>query len=194
MSEQNERMAAVGRVLTMLTATYDKAISKERAQVYMVTLRDIDPDLLHAAALRYIERATFPDIPTPGKLRLLAAEIVAAENGVVPPPDAWGEVMRELRRVGNWRAPVFSHELIAQAVNSIGGWQHLATTENVTADRARFIEAYESAQREMVHGMIALPESRRLAERRAAAPQIEDGTPRGLKSISEVLSQIQESQ
>lgn len=183
---------SVAQVVDMLCATYDKSISVDRAKVYIMTLRDIAPDLLRAAALRYIERATYPDIPTPGRLRELVAEIVMSESGAVDASDAWGEVMREMRRVGNWRAPVFSHALISQSIQSIGGWQYLSTTENIVADRARFLEAYSSAQRRAVESLVTLPESRRLSQARQSA-QIDAGArsnSRSAQTIGDVAARL----
>ena len=59
--------------------------------------------------------------------------------------EAWGDVVDAIRRFGAYRAPVFTDELTAYAVERCG-WRNLCLEgSNDAADRARFIEVYEAA-------------------------------------------------
>ena len=79
--------------------------------------------------------------PTIAELRQAATAIVLQTEGRLSAPEAWGDVQREVRLVGHWRSPSLQ-PLVGKAVSAIGGWQHICIDENITADRARFIEVY----------------------------------------------------
>ncbi len=50
-------------------------------------------------------------------------------------------------------------------MRQVGGWQHLAQAENVAADRARFLEAYDRAIEKQDYMTRRLPQIAALAER-----------------------------
>lgn len=160
-------------VLHLLSATYGHMFGPDQAQAYVATLADIEADLLKAAALRFIEQNTYPRIPTPGELRQHAAAIMTKAAGVVDAPAAWGEVMHQLRYAGSWHQPRWSNELIAQAVEDTGGWSYLCNSENVMADRARFIQAYEIRVQRRTQDMMQLPASEQYATQLAARIRLE---------------------
>jgi hypothetical protein len=76
--------------------------------------------------------------------------------------------MKQLRVTGSWGAPSWSNPMIAAAVQDVGGWMYLCMTENVTADRARFIAAYDVRMKRRTQDMMQLPASARYQERLAA--------------------------
>jgi hypothetical protein len=155
-------------VIHLLSATYGHGFGDEQTKAYIATLADIDGELLKAATLRYIENNQYPRIATPGELRQYAAEIVTQAQGLPAGAEAWGEVMKQLRDVGSWGAPSWSSPMIAAAVQDVGGWMYLCMTENVTADRARFIAAYDERMKRRTQDMMQLPASTRYQERLAA--------------------------
>lgn len=57
---------------------------------------------------------------------------------------AWAEVLRQVRRVGYYGVPVWSHPAVADAVAALG-WQTICTSDNQEADRAHFMRFYERA-------------------------------------------------
>ena len=70
--------------------------------------------------------------------------------------EAWGEVSRAFGSCGRDRQPEWSTPAITLAVRAVGGWRHLCSSTNTTADRARFLENYtgvlERASREVLTG------------------------------------------
>ncbi len=152
-------------IIHLLSATYGHTFGPEQTRAYIATLGDIDGELLKAAALRFIENNTYPRVALPGELRQLAAEILSQAQGNVPATEAWGEVMHQLRYAGSWHAPQFSGELVAQAVTDIGGWSYLCMTENIVADRARFIAAYDERLKRRTRDMMQLPVSAQYAQK-----------------------------
>jgi hypothetical protein len=86
--------------------------------------------------------------PGPGELRVRAIEIGAPEGGAPEADEAWGEVVRERHRAGQYagtalsdRAVSFSHPAIAAVVEALG-WAELCTSTNEVADRAHFLRLY----------------------------------------------------
>jgi hypothetical protein len=59
--------------------------------------------------------------------------------------EAWGDALAAIRRHGYMRTPgvdfEFNDPLVASCVRSMG-WSELCNSENIHADRARFIELY----------------------------------------------------
>lgn len=86
--------------------------------------------------------------PGPGELRVRAIEMGQPEGGAPSGDEAWGEVVRERHRAGQYagtalsdRALEFSHPAIAVVVEALG-WAELCTSENEVADRAHFLKLY----------------------------------------------------
>lgn len=171
-------------VIHLLAATYGHTFGKEQIQAYIATLADIDGDLLKAATLRFIERNVYPRIATPGELRQYAAEIVTQAQGLPAATEAWGEVMHQLRYVGSWGAPSWTTPLIAQAVADVGGWLSLCMTENITADRARFIATYDERRRRHTEDMMQLPASEQYRARLADKLREQPAGPRRIGDIA----------
>lgn len=174
-------------VINLLAATYGHTFGKEQIRAYIATLADIDGDLLKAAALRFIERNIYPRIATPGELRQYAAEIVTQAHGLPAATEAWGEVMHQLRYVGSWGAPSWTTPLIARAVADVGGWMNLCMTENITADRARFIAAYDERRRRHTEDMMQLPTSEQYCARLADALRAQPVGPRRIGDIAAAM-------
>lgn len=107
--------------------------------IWKTLLADIPPEVLKAAAFQHIASSKW--FPTVAELRELAREITcpARLTGV----EAWGVVKREIARVGLSGKPDFGDEFIAAAVRTLG-WGSLCMSEFEAADRARFIQCYET--------------------------------------------------
>lgn len=82
----------------------------------------------------------------PSVADLRAAVLELARGPVKTGAEAWGSVLRAIGREGYDRVPgrdfVFADPVTAQVVAALG-WASLCNSENPTADRARFIEAYD---------------------------------------------------
>jgi hypothetical protein len=148
-------MKSIAEVLDLLAASYPRTeLEAETVKAYILMLEGIDPALLKAAVLQHISTSKW--FPTIAEIRGAAVEIKMQVANQPPAPEAWGMVMQELRRVGHWRTPQLPPD-IQQAVNAIGGWRHLCFSENITADRARFLEAYASQRRRQTARLQQLP-------------------------------------
>lgn len=118
-------------------------------------LQDIDYRVAENAALEYISTNVFP--PSIAEIRKLCAERMA--KPVLPFDEAWGIVQSAMRSYGFYNpqeAFATMDELTLSVVKNLG-WSRLCQSENPTADRANFREAYEAKAKAMQNNM-QLPE------------------------------------
>jgi hypothetical protein len=148
----------IAGVVAMLGAAYPNfAPTEHTVEVYFQTLRDLPADLLKMAALHAISEAGRKFAPSVGELRLAAAEIQRRAANIPTSYQAWQELIEAIRLVGSYRpAPEFSHPLVGESVRALG-WRNLCVSENLAADRARFIAAYEQFQQRAEADSMMLP-------------------------------------
>ena len=149
----------VARVLVVLAAAYPRQnLPKETSQVYAELLCDIDDELLVVAAKQHAASSKW--FPSVAELRSMALEIQARANGLPTAAGAWCEVMDQVRAHGYYGAPCFSHRLVGQAVDGLGGWRALCASTNQVADRAHFMRIYETLSKREQDSAAMLPEVR----------------------------------
>ena len=159
----------IAEVLTVLAAAYPRfQLPAATVRIYEQTLSDIPVEVLRAATLDLIAESKF--FPTVAEIRKSAFALMAEQGGAIGAYEAWAlalDFVREGR--GNpiigksrvWDIP----PAIEQTVRQVGGWIHLAQAENVAADRARFVEAYDRALEKREYQARRLPQIVALAER-----------------------------
>lgn len=141
--------------LIMLQAAYPRVeLGSQTIKVYQIGLADIDPQLLQAAVLQHI--ATSKWFPTIAELRQRVVEERLTAAGHLSAPEAWSLVMRQVRSVGHWRVPDVP-PAVRKAIDASGGWRQLCLSENPTADRARFLEAYKLFAKEESEKLQQMP-------------------------------------
>lgn len=129
----------------------DLDLAKTR-DLYQTILADL-PDAAVMAAVTKRIAGDNPFLPRVGEIRKLALDVLFEDDGKETPEQAWGVLLKWVRRYGNaytipyWRdgKPVDPPELppmIRQAADDIGGIGAIANSEFLAADRARFIDAY----------------------------------------------------
>jgi len=170
-------------IMMAVSAAYDKFdMSEEKLSVYYATLGDLPAELLKAATLEHMTTNKWP--PKIAELRQLAFEIVDRSQGRISAPEAWGVVMRDLRRPGSFGVyggePEFDDPTIAQAVQNVGGWRAICMTPQdvLGVMQARFLQAFERARGEERADQRALPQVRELVKRLsmgAERPALEGG-------------------
>lgn len=110
-------------------------------------------------------------IPSPAKIRAL---VVAQNHGERRSGvEAWGDVLREVARVGWSGSPTWSDPMVASAVGNIGWRAICMAPEGDAATRARFIEVYDSlAEREYRAAQLAPGAVSRLLPARSDASRL----------------------
>ncbi len=173
--------------LTKIMAFYPSTKVNEKTVVaYAEYLDDLPEELVLQAIRQCAKSSTF--FPALAEIRQMVVTI-AGEGVLTPPETAWGEVMREVRRMGYQRrmqgeAFRFSSPLIEQAVESIG-WRDicLSETDDLPTIRAQFRNALASIQR--------LETERIVSGRHPSVAALSDGAASvkrdGLKPIGELV-------
>ena len=148
---------AILEVLAFLAAAYPNAnVTAATTAAYVKMLADLNPRVLHAAAMQHVAESKF--FPTVAELRERAQAIVEASQGGRPPEpaEAWGQALAALRAFSPHYDPpekiaertAHLHPLVRRAVEWVGGWKVLAECrqDQVGVLRAHFMRAYEAAR------------------------------------------------
>ena len=137
------------KLVTMLVTAFPNIMAKldpeQRAdtrRLYRAMLMDLDVELAGSALRGLIATCKF--MPTVAEIRAAAMQVKHGHTR--PGGDAWGDVVRAMKRYGYTRTPgvdfQFDDPIAARCVDALG-WQELCGSENAVADRARFIELYD---------------------------------------------------
>lgn len=122
-------------------STEDMSLSLE---AYVIGLEDLTVEDARAAVARALRTSKW--LPTIAELR--ANVVNAASGGEKQGAEAWLEVLRAVSRYGVYRAPgadfVFP-DAVTQHLITAQWWREICNGDgdNVRADRARFIDAYD---------------------------------------------------
>jgi hypothetical protein len=163
-------------VAVMLAAVPSNRVEAKSIPGMIAAYRDLLEDLSYEqcnAALRVLLQ-TRTWLPSVADIRATALELT--RGPVRAGGEAWGSVLRAVSAEGFYRQPgtdfVFSDPVTAQCVAAFG-WQNLCSSENQTADRARFIELYDklaqqTRREQQAPALAAAADHRQLEAQRAA--------------------------
>lgn len=107
------------------------------------SLMDIPMQVLTAAVHKLISQEEF--YPNIAKIRKAASEIINGEP--IDETEAWGLVKKAIRSFGYARAEEAYASLpveVVQAIQAMGGWLEICSSENDEADRAHFYKTMKS--------------------------------------------------
>ena len=133
-------------LLAMLNEVYPRRIgsgdAKKTVGVWTAVLSDAPPKPVLAAAVAWI-RSNKPHPPSPGEL------LASLSNDEETPEEAWGQVRKEIGRVGYTGTPELTPRA-RQAIEAAGGpWETMCRTllaGELVALRARFLDAYKNIE------------------------------------------------
>jgi hypothetical protein len=180
-------------IFNLLVAAHPgKELGEDTPRAYEAALGDLPVDLLKAAVLQCL--ATSKWFPTIAEVRGAAADILARAQGHPTALEAWGQMRRWLRSPKSVivngqryvRRPLTEPSM--RALAALGGEGMVRESDNPTADRARFEEAYNGLLERERGQMMQLPAVAQIVARLAASgvpptgglalPQLA-GAPRG---------------
>lgn len=110
------------------------------AKLWHKLLGDLPYNVAEMALVKVLATARF--WPTVAEIREAAASLMAPQ--LLTGGEAWAEVCEQMRRVGSYGVPEWSHPVIGRAVDAMGGWRHLCMSEEPMADRAHFLRIYDT--------------------------------------------------
>lgn len=179
----------IKKLVAVLVASFSSSrISMDTVGVYERMLSDLDYVVANAAVERLLATAKF--LPTIAEIREACLALSSGEK--LPGGEAWGIVLSAIRKYGYVRVPGKDFEwedrIVAKCVTALG-WNELCSSENVQADRARFIELYDKLAstertRQLADGLPAL---KRL---QAARPDLPAGRERTATSLGELSERV----
>lgn len=183
MAVSNEQIVKIMGVLHAAFPLY--AMQKQTIQIYCDALQDLELEYLEEAARIHIATEKF--FPTIAELRAASVRIREYAANVPLAAEAWGEVVEKMRTIGSTvdfggGQPKFSNPLIDRVVRYLD-WNLLCLTDNITADRARFIQAYEVELARERENMRFLPSTHDAIARLRA-----ENVHAGVKQLAEKLS------
>lgn len=129
------------RVLAVIQSRYPAANygrADTAAEAWALTLDDVPYGSVMGALGKWFKTSRWP--PDPSELR---AQVLAEAGAAPDAAEAWEMVVRHMRengRIGG--APFAGPEPVRQAVDAIGGWWSLRTSEYPARDREAFERAY----------------------------------------------------
>lgn len=149
----------VVKLMTVMALAWPRyELPKQAFEVYFQILQDLPTDALEKASHHLMASSTF--FPSISEWRTAAVDIMINKAGIPSEFEAWEEVVKELRLIGSYGKPRFSHPLIQRAVDTMG-WRQLCASEKLDYDRAHFYKAYASLLNRATEDARMLPEIRR---------------------------------
>jgi hypothetical protein len=154
-------------------------LNQQTLSTYYVLLNDLPLALLRAATLHLASEATF--FPAAAEIRKAAFGLKERESGVPDGYSAFGEVMRAVGTVGFHGTPAWSHPLIGEALEAIGGWRLFCTApeSSIPSSRMRFVAAFDTLLARARSDVRMLPQVRELVLglTGGTTPVLEPGSP-----------------
>lgn len=138
-----KRSDAAEIVMLLLGAYPQAKTSASTRQVYETMLSDLDTEHARVAVQKLIASSKW--MPTVAEIRAAATEL---ERGPLRSgADAWLDVLEQIRKEGYCGTPRFDDAIITALITR-WGWSRICLEGSLEADRARFIEAYDSLARQ----------------------------------------------
>ena len=130
----------INECLAYLSALFPKfPLTDATAAAYARVLQDVPDELLLDAVEDIGCRAKW--FPAAGEIREAAFSLGDKALDIPTAYEAWDAALSK------WNPPAskwLDHPLVDKAVRGIGGWTYLGCSSNLMADRARFIEAFDT--------------------------------------------------
>ncbi len=172
----------IGQVLAEIAVLYPLLfqITPESTAIWSRYLADIPDDLLPLALKHAIATAKDKYPPSVGALRDAVADLRRLAAGVPTAYEAWENLLlvgngsdrlrvtseydEDGRQIIERTRVQFSHPLVEQVARQMG-WPKFPDPENIMADRAHFLRAYDAALDKLTEQDRELPEVRAWIER-----------------------------
>ena len=162
------------QLLSLLSATYPRfnfAPDEMRLKAWHDMLADLPGDVVAIATKRMISTLKFP--PTIADIREAVANAVQDARGTVNAGEAWRKVTKAISDYGYYqpdRARAYLGEDVWRAVEYIGGWADLCTSEEPITVRSAQFERRYTAMVQQQGEAIQIPSEVRDAMKRLTEP------------------------
>lgn len=134
----------ITNLIGLATANFPNMQEKDMrptATLWEKMLADIPYPVAEQALIKLL--ATNKFFPTVADIREAAENMTG--NQLPAADQAWSEVLEQIRRIGSWGIPTFTHPAITEAVKAIG-WRNICCSETPGVERAHFMKIYDSVK------------------------------------------------
>lgn len=135
-----EKLKLVSKVTTNSPSPTEE---KEVWILYLNILSKYPTDLVLEAIDDYIETSTYSNFPKPAHIILRIKELQLEKENIPNVGDAWAEVLSKVGDLKRTEVPEFSHDIIIQTVQDIGGYRLIMEANDQTSNRSKFYQRYE---------------------------------------------------
>lgn len=167
------KLETVLNLMTGLSANYPNyKLTETAVNIYARVLVDLPDDLVEAAAIN-IMSSPGAFFPTVGDWRNAALDLQWNELGIPSAFEAWEEVIREVRRCGDYyrwtlaqgrKDPVWSTPLVERAVECVG-YREIHESENLSFIQNHFYKTYDALKNRREKQFRMLPEVKQAVDR-----------------------------
>ena len=133
-------------------------VTRETAAIWRSYLEDIPDDLLMNALRHYIATAKDNYPPSVPALRRAAGDLQARAAGLPTSAEAWGAIMDSFRRTSFHQPELLENPIVKQAIRCMGGLSVIGMSENLPAERARFLQFYDELRDRALSDAAELPQ------------------------------------
>lgn len=126
--------------------------------VYLDLLGDMSLDTLTTAVRACCAEPGRAFAPSPGEIRGAATQMHAQAAGLPTAGEAWGAIMESFRRTSFNQPDLLEHPLVKEALRCMGGKDIIGMSENLPAERARFLQFYDELKEKTMANEAMLPQ------------------------------------
>jgi hypothetical protein len=128
--------------------------------VYLDLLGDMPAETLQVAVKSCCAEPGRAFAPSAGEIRGMAAQLHAQAAGMPTAAEAWGVIMQSFHLVSSdrERLPVLRNPLVVKALRCMGGLEVIGMSENLPAERARFLQFYDELRERAMSDAAELPQ------------------------------------
>lgn len=148
----------------------------------MDVLGDLDTESLKTAVRAACTPGTGRQFaPSADEIRAALTGLHAQAAGVPTTAEAWGAIMESFNRTSFHQPALLDNPLVKQAIRCMGGLSVIGMSENLPAERARFLQFYDELRQKALSDAAMLPAITEYIE----SKRMTDGS---IKTLAERLS------
>ena len=140
-------------ILTTFKNDFDPETDGETIKRHFNRLMRFGEPLAVKAMQRYLVSSTSSFFDWSELVNCLKEE-VATDLRIPTKESAWEIITTQIKQVGGSQKPQLGHTLVLDAVNSIGGWQHICNSGNLSIERANFNKVYIPIRSEFLNNVV----------------------------------------
>jgi hypothetical protein len=143
-----------------LSMAFPVELTDELLSIYEEYLQDIESEELKYAINGIITNGKF--FPKISEIREEVIKNRFIKENIPSAADAWSEVQRQIHDKGYYQLPIWTHPIVEEVMETIGGWSYLTSALEINLEtvRAQFLRIFESKVSRLKTNFNLLPETK----------------------------------